>query len=134
MFGITPWSAALLEGNWSYEPAGLLDATHLHFFTRRDMVDLFEHAGFHVDELRIVPGPGYDEWRHLGCPGAVRVGRLRSPTSRPQRPRSSSFINTWSCDSHGRYPEREKPAGRGAEAAEAVATIGAAGRCEFTHG
>ena len=68
--------SALLEGNWSYEPAGLLDETHLRFFTRRDIVDLFECAGFHVAEFRVVPGPGYDEWRKRGCPGEVQVGRL----------------------------------------------------------
>jgi SAM-dependent methyltransferase len=67
---------SLLEGNWTYESAGLLDETHLSFFTRRDLVDLFERAGFRVEDLRVVPGPGYDEWQRLGCPGEVRVGRL----------------------------------------------------------
>jgi 2-polyprenyl-3-methyl-5-hydroxy-6-metoxy-1,4-benzoquinol methylase len=67
---------SLLEGNWTYEPAGLLDETHLSFFTRRDMIALFERAGFRVEELRVVPGPGYDQLRRSGCPGEVRVGRL----------------------------------------------------------
>jgi 2-polyprenyl-3-methyl-5-hydroxy-6-metoxy-1,4-benzoquinol methylase len=67
---------ALMDGNWTYEPAGLLDETHLSFFTRRDLLDLFEGAGFRVEELRAVPGPGYDEWQRSGCPGEVRVGRL----------------------------------------------------------
>jgi len=69
--------SGLLDGNWSYEAAGLLDETHLHFFTRRDMIDLFERTGFGIDELRIVPGPGYDVWHRLGRPGEVRVGRLQ---------------------------------------------------------
>jgi 2-polyprenyl-3-methyl-5-hydroxy-6-metoxy-1,4-benzoquinol methylase len=68
--------SSLLEGNWTYEPAGLLDETHLRFFTRRDMVDLFERAGFEVADVRVVPGPGYEEWRGAGSPGEVRVGRL----------------------------------------------------------
>ena len=76
--------SALLDGNWSYEPAGLLDETHLSFFTRRDMVDLFERAGFQVAELRIVPGPGYEEWRRSGCPGEVRVGRLHIADMPPE--------------------------------------------------
>jgi SAM-dependent methyltransferase len=76
--------SALLEGNWSYEPAGLLDENHLNFFTRRDMVDLFEHAGFQVAEMRLVPGPGYEEWRRSGCPGAVRVGRLHIADTSPE--------------------------------------------------
>ena len=76
--------SALLEGNWSYEPAGLLDETHLRFFTRRDIVDLFEQAGFQVAETRIVPGPGYEEWRRSGCPGEVKVGRLHIADIRPE--------------------------------------------------
>ena len=76
--------SALLDGNWSYEPAGLLDETHLSFFTRRDMVDLFERAGFQVAEMRIVPGPGYEEWRRSGCPGEVRVGRLHIADMPPE--------------------------------------------------
>ncbi len=122
--------SALLEGNWSYEPAGLLDATHLHFFTRRDMVDLFEHAGFHVDELRIVPGSGYDQWRQFGCPGAVQVGRLRIADIPPEEAEEFFVYQYLVVASPTFGTERAKPAGRGAEAAEAVATIGAVGRCE----
>ena len=85
--------SALLEGNWSYEPAGLLDETHLRFFTRRDMVDLFEQAGFQVAEVQIVPGPGYEEWRRSGRPGEVRVGRLHIADTPPRRLRSSSSIS-----------------------------------------
>ena len=45
---------SLLEGNWTYEPAGLLDHTHLRFFTRREVEKLFYRAGFAIDELRWV--------------------------------------------------------------------------------
>jgi spore maturation protein CgeB len=76
--------SALLEGNWSYEPAGLLDETHLHFFARRDMIDLFERAGFRIENLQVVPGPGYDEWRQMGRPGEVRVGRLQIADNLPE--------------------------------------------------
>jgi 2-polyprenyl-3-methyl-5-hydroxy-6-metoxy-1,4-benzoquinol methylase len=68
--------ASLLEGNWTYESAGLLDETHLGFFTRRDLFDLFERAGYRIEAAYIVPGPGHDEWRAAGSPGAVWVGRL----------------------------------------------------------
>ena len=76
--------SSLLEGNWSYEPAGLLDETHLRFFTRRDMVDLFERAGFQITNVQIVPGPGYEEWHQSGCPGEVRVGRLHIADTAPE--------------------------------------------------
>jgi 2-polyprenyl-3-methyl-5-hydroxy-6-metoxy-1,4-benzoquinol methylase len=68
--------AGLLEGNWTYESAGLLDETHLGFFTRRDAIGLLEGAGYRVERAWIVPGPGHDEWMAAGSPGEVRVGRL----------------------------------------------------------
>jgi O-antigen biosynthesis protein len=42
------WSVvkSLLEGNWQYEDAGILDRTHLRFFTRTECVSLFETAGY----------------------------------------------------------------------------------------
>ena len=47
---------SVLEGNWTYESAGLLDRTHLRFFTRREIDS--SRAGFAVDEMRSVIGPG----------------------------------------------------------------------------
>jgi GT2 family glycosyltransferase/tetratricopeptide (TPR) repeat protein/SAM-dependent methyltransferase len=67
----------LLDGNWTYEPAGLLDHTHLRFFTRREVEKLFHRAGFGPAALSPVPGPGYAEWDRAGRPGEVRVGALR---------------------------------------------------------
>ena len=43
---------ALLQGRWSYTETGLLDRTHLHFFTRASLFELVEGAGLAVDELR----------------------------------------------------------------------------------
>jgi hypothetical protein len=37
---------ALLAGEFRYRPTGLLDSTHLRFFTRETVCDLFEGAGF----------------------------------------------------------------------------------------
>jgi len=75
---------ALLEGNWTYEAAGLLDETHFSFFTRRDMVSLFERSGFRVKRVGIVPGPGYDDWQRQGSPGEVRIGRLHLANMPPE--------------------------------------------------
>ncbi len=66
---------SLLEGNWTYEPAGLLDRTHLRFFTRRELEKLFHRAGFVVDELRWVGSPADDPDERR--PGEVRSGRLQ---------------------------------------------------------
>ena len=40
---------SLLEGNWTYESAGLARPTHLRFFTRREIEKLFFRAGFAID-------------------------------------------------------------------------------------
>ena len=68
--------AALLAGNWSYEPSGLLDDTHLQFFTRRNIDQLFELSGYRISKTAIVPGPGYDQWHRAGRLGNVCVGPL----------------------------------------------------------
>lgn len=36
----------LLNGDWDYEPRGLLDRTHLRFFTCKSMRKLFEQSGY----------------------------------------------------------------------------------------
>lgn len=42
----------LLRGQWNYKDSGILDRTHLRFFTRKSMVELFSDAGLHVEEVR----------------------------------------------------------------------------------
>ena len=66
----------LLEGNWTYEAAGLLDHTHLKFFTKREIEKLLSRAGFTHGPLHAVPGPGHAEWVAAGRPNEVRVGGL----------------------------------------------------------
>lgn len=70
--------ANLLEGNWSYEPAGLLDATHLRFFTRRAIERLLYRTHFALHSAEVVGGAGYDEWWRRGRPGNIEIGRLRA--------------------------------------------------------
>lgn len=66
----------LLDGNFTYEPAGLLDEDHLRLFTRRELEKLLFRTGFEVSDLKIVPGPGWEEWQKAGCTGDVRIGSL----------------------------------------------------------
>ena len=42
---------ALLQGRWEYQDKGLLDRTHLHWFTRESVCELLENAGLVVEEL-----------------------------------------------------------------------------------
>ena len=39
------------QGRWRYQSFGLLDATHLRFFTRHEMVALFNESGYQVRRL-----------------------------------------------------------------------------------
>jgi 2-polyprenyl-3-methyl-5-hydroxy-6-metoxy-1,4-benzoquinol methylase len=42
------WLPLLLRGTFAYEPDGIMDVTHLRFFTRRDAIALVEQAGLQV--------------------------------------------------------------------------------------
>lgn len=55
----------LLRGDWRYEDEGILDRTHLRFFTRRTMVELFQNAGYTVERVE-----GINAWY-------PRLSRLR---------------------------------------------------------
>ena len=57
---------SLLQGNWTYESAGLLDRTHLRFFTRREIEKLFHRAGFAIEGMWSVNGPGDDPSKRRG--------------------------------------------------------------------
>lgn len=39
------------DGDWRYEGEGVLDATHLRFFTRRSIGRMFEEAGYEIIRL-----------------------------------------------------------------------------------
>ena len=53
------WSviSRLLLGDFHYEESGLLDRTHLRWFTRKTMSEMFQRTGYRVDTCvgRIVP-------------------------------------------------------------------------------
>ncbi len=67
----------LLRGDWTYESAGLLDRTHLRFFTLRSIRELFARCGYELEAVDAVPGPGDGPLLGQARGGAVRVGRLR---------------------------------------------------------
>ena len=50
------WSVIrqLLEGNWKYEKWGIMDSTHLRFFTRQSISDMFEKNGYKITEINCV--------------------------------------------------------------------------------
>lgn len=48
---------SLLAGRFEYAEAGILDRTHLRFFTRRSALRLVESAGFRIRRVRPTPIP-----------------------------------------------------------------------------
>jgi methionine biosynthesis protein MetW len=43
---------ALLQGRWRYRATGLLDDTHIRFFTQETLIELFRRVGLAVETLR----------------------------------------------------------------------------------
>ena len=48
---------SLLAGRFDYADRGILDRTHLRFFTRRTLLELLRGAGLTVSELAVTPVP-----------------------------------------------------------------------------
>lgn len=46
----------LLRGRWSYTESGLMDATHLHFYTRATARELLLQAGLHIRREDVTQG------------------------------------------------------------------------------
>lgn len=55
---VAHWSvrANLLIGRFNYEPLGIMDATHLRWFTSKSIARLFEDVGFEVISIRHTSG------------------------------------------------------------------------------
>jgi trans-aconitate methyltransferase len=54
----------VLKGQWQYQGAGILDRTHLRFFTRSSIKHLFAHAGYAITSITTT--------------GPVKFSRVRS--------------------------------------------------------
>lgn len=50
----------LIKGKWRYEEAGLLDVTHLRFFTLEALVKMFEGAGLQIEATDHILNPVID--------------------------------------------------------------------------
>jgi SAM-dependent methyltransferase len=63
---VAHWSVRqdLVFGKFEYKPYGIMDATHLRWFTRRSLRRLFESNGFEVVKLLSAPGVWLPDYRH----------------------------------------------------------------------
>ena len=55
----------LLQGNFTYEEAGLLDKTHIHMFTYKEMMNMFDEAGFVIEDVNYATVDITDKQRKL---------------------------------------------------------------------
>lgn len=55
----------LLKGDWNMTDSGILDKTHLRFFTRATAIELLIKAGLSIEVIR--PSSGYIERRWKAC-------------------------------------------------------------------
>jgi SAM-dependent methyltransferase len=78
--GFAPAVVDLLRGRWDYTDDGLLDRTHVRFFTRGTMVEMFERAGLAVELCQGMNGLYDTRWaadpvapRRMAKKGLARV-------------------------------------------------------------
>jgi SAM-dependent methyltransferase len=81
----------LLKHRWDYDTWGLLDRTHLRFFTRDTAIELFEEAGFKVQSVQRIlqigrKAPG--RWLRTAIDKESGRDRLYPPPL-------STFIDAW---------------------------------------
>ena len=72
--------AALLRGRFDYEPTGLMDATHLRWFTLASLRRMLEQCGFVVEDSVGTLGSGHPAYARLPwslVPESLRTGVIR---------------------------------------------------------
>jgi 2-polyprenyl-3-methyl-5-hydroxy-6-metoxy-1,4-benzoquinol methylase len=68
-----------VRGEWTYMPAGVLDRTHLRFFTRQSIRELFETTGYSVEMLRGINPLNRWQLRVLGKLAPRFIDDVRHP-------------------------------------------------------
>ncbi len=56
-------SDLLFQGDWRYRDAGVMDSTHLRFFTQKSIVRMFEQNGYRVDRIEGINETWIRSWR-----------------------------------------------------------------------
>jgi len=64
----------LLEEDWEYCEHGILDKTHLRFFTRKSIVRMFQSAGYRVEQIDGINAFAGKKYRLINF---LMLGRLR---------------------------------------------------------
>jgi 2-polyprenyl-3-methyl-5-hydroxy-6-metoxy-1,4-benzoquinol methylase len=74
----------LVRARWEYAESGVLDRTHVRFFTRGSMLEMFEQTGYRVD---VCAGNGnfFDLWTQRPAWGRRALKRTMGPLIRDMR-------------------------------------------------
>ena len=73
----------LIEGNWTYEKEGILDETHLRFFTYKEIEKIFSQAGYSIQKVEEVLDPQYEKFS-LNNTTALNFGRTQIKDLSPE--------------------------------------------------
>jgi tetratricopeptide (TPR) repeat protein len=65
----------LIEGNWTYQKEGILDETHLRFFTFKEIEKLVKEAGLSIQRIEETLDPQYEKFSNENHT-ALKFGRL----------------------------------------------------------
>lgn len=71
------------EGAWTYQDEGILDRTHLRFFTLKEMKKLFNDAGMEIDQIEENLSPEYEAFKNSGS-RSVTMGRVTVNNLEPE--------------------------------------------------
>ena len=88
----------VFSGRWDYEDEGLMDRTHLRWFTRDTMKELLECGGLNVTDIQ--PIPYLKPWKNKWIYTQLTFGFLREfwPSSYMMRAEPGSVCKTVSAD------------------------------------
>jgi SAM-dependent methyltransferase/glycosyltransferase involved in cell wall biosynthesis len=66
----------LLAGQWEYQDEGILDRTHLRFFTLESVKQLFTQAGLQIDEIQTIgrKAEEYQRFQQIMAPVVQQLG------------------------------------------------------------
>ena len=73
----------LVEGNWTYQKEGILDETHLRFFTFKEIKKLIENAGLYIERTEETLDPQYENFSN-GQHTSLKFGRLSMENLTPE--------------------------------------------------
>ncbi|MZH06116.1 MAG: glycosyltransferase [Nitrospinae bacterium] len=73
----------LVEGNWTYQKEGILDETHLRFFTFKEIQKLIEEAGLYIERIEETLDPQYEKFSNDNHT-ALKFGRLSLDNLTPE--------------------------------------------------